>query len=109
MTAEEKSSFLKGILVRLKRSHSFFENHGCLIELGERICVATVLGEAILGLDGVAISSDAFFPFRDSIDHATRSGQLATLCLWLWWQHSAEVGREVRGPTWWFSGRCRGD
>lgn len=26
------------------------------------------------GLDGVAISSDAFFPFRDSIDHATRLG-----------------------------------
>ena len=26
----------------------------------------------ISGLDGVAISSDAFFPFRDSIDHATR-------------------------------------
>eukprot|EP00933_Yihiella_yeosuensis_P036828 TRINITY_DN30644_c0_g1_i1.p1 TRINITY_DN30644_c0_g1~~TRINITY_DN30644_c0_g1_i1.p1 ORF type:complete len:613 (-),score=175.43 TRINITY_DN30644_c0_g1_i1:74-1912(-) len=37
LTAEEKSSFLKG-------------------------------------LDGVAISSDAFFPFRDSIDHATRLG-----------------------------------
>lgn len=26
------------------------------------------------GLDGVSISSDAFFPFRDSIDHATRLG-----------------------------------
>ncbi|OLQ14515.1 Bifunctional purine biosynthesis protein PURH [Symbiodinium microadriaticum] len=26
------------------------------------------------GLDDVAISSDAFFPFRDSIDHATRLG-----------------------------------
>jgi phosphoribosylaminoimidazolecarboxamide formyltransferase/IMP cyclohydrolase len=26
------------------------------------------------GLDGVAISSDAFFPFRDSIDHASRLG-----------------------------------
>merc|ERR1711912_17841 len=25
-------------------------------------------------LDGVAISSDAFFPFRDSIDHATKLG-----------------------------------
>ena len=108
MTAEEKSSFLKGILVRLNSSHRFFENHGCLIELGERICVATV-GEAILGLDGVAISSDAFFPFRDSIDHATRSGQLATGCVFGGGSHVAEVGREVRGPAWWFSGRCRGD
>jgi phosphoribosylaminoimidazolecarboxamide formyltransferase/IMP cyclohydrolase len=26
------------------------------------------------GLDGVAISSDAFFPFRDSIDHASKLG-----------------------------------
>jgi phosphoribosylaminoimidazolecarboxamide formyltransferase/IMP cyclohydrolase len=26
------------------------------------------------GLDGVTISSDAFFPFRDSIDHASRLG-----------------------------------
>merc|ERR1739844_505343 len=26
------------------------------------------------GLDGVAISSDAFFPFRDSIDHAVQYG-----------------------------------
>lgn len=25
-------------------------------------------------LDGVAISSDAFFPFRDSIDHASKVG-----------------------------------
>lgn len=40
-----------------------------------------LLGETILGLDGVAISSDAFFPFRDSIDHATRSGWQGNLCL----------------------------
>merc|ERR1719198_643458 len=37
------------------------------------------LGEAekaefLATLDGVAISSDAFFPFRDSIDHASRLG-----------------------------------
>lgn len=25
-------------------------------------------------LSGVSLSSDAFFPFRDSIDHASRSG-----------------------------------
>jgi phosphoribosylaminoimidazolecarboxamide formyltransferase/IMP cyclohydrolase len=30
--------------------------------------------EFLKGLDGVAISSDAFFPFRDSIDHASRLG-----------------------------------
>jgi phosphoribosylaminoimidazolecarboxamide formyltransferase/IMP cyclohydrolase len=30
--------------------------------------------EFLQGLDGVAISSDAFFPFRDSIDHASRLG-----------------------------------
>merc|ERR1712166_1035367 len=28
----------------------------------------------LASLDGVAISSDAFFPFRDSIDHASRLG-----------------------------------
>merc|ERR1712232_176408 len=28
--------------------------------------------EFVRGLDGVAISSDAFFPFRDSIDHASK-------------------------------------
>ena len=39
------------------------------------------MGETILGLDGVAISSDAFFPFRDSIDHATRSGWQGNFCL----------------------------
>merc|ERR1712137_1301559 len=30
--------------------------------------------EFLSGLDGVAISSDAFFPFRDSIDHAAKIG-----------------------------------
>jgi len=30
--------------------------------------------EFLKGLDGVAIASDAFFPFRDSIDHASRLG-----------------------------------
>jgi len=30
--------------------------------------------EFLASLDGVAISSDAFFPFRDSIDHASRLG-----------------------------------
>jgi len=30
--------------------------------------------EFLKGLDGVAISSDAFFPFRDSIDHASKLG-----------------------------------
>jgi len=30
--------------------------------------------EFVRALDGVAISSDAFFPFRDSIDHATKLG-----------------------------------
>mmetsp|Transcript_40576 Transcript_40576/g.88700 ORF Transcript_40576/g.88700 Transcript_40576/m.88700 type:complete len:153 (+) Transcript_40576:2-460(+) len=30
--------------------------------------------EFVAGLDGVAISSDAFFPFRDSIDHASKLG-----------------------------------
>jgi len=30
--------------------------------------------EFLATLDGVAISSDAFFPFRDSIDHASRLG-----------------------------------
>jgi len=30
--------------------------------------------EFMASLDGVAISSDAFFPFRDSIDHASRLG-----------------------------------
>jgi len=30
--------------------------------------------EFLKGLDGVTISSDAFFPFRDSIDHATKLG-----------------------------------
>jgi len=30
--------------------------------------------EFLKGLDGVAIASDAFFPFRDSIDHAARLG-----------------------------------
>jgi phosphoribosylaminoimidazolecarboxamide formyltransferase/IMP cyclohydrolase len=30
--------------------------------------------EFMAGLDGVAISSDAFFPFRDSIDHAQKLG-----------------------------------
>merc|ERR1719240_2419800 len=31
-------------------------------------------GDFLASLDGVAISSDAFFPFRDSIDHASRLG-----------------------------------
>merc|ERR1712217_910982 len=30
--------------------------------------------EFLTGLDAVAISSDAFFPFRDSIDHAVKYG-----------------------------------
>merc|ERR1712072_1643873 len=30
--------------------------------------------EYLKGLDGVTISSDAFFPFRDSIDHAAKLG-----------------------------------
>merc|ERR1712187_735457 len=30
--------------------------------------------EFVRGLDGVSISSDAFFPFRDSIDHASKLG-----------------------------------
>jgi len=30
--------------------------------------------EFLKGLDGVTISSDAFFPFRDSIDHASKLG-----------------------------------
>merc|ERR1712007_339937 len=30
--------------------------------------------EFLKGLEGVAISSDAFFPFRDSIDHASKLG-----------------------------------
>merc|ERR1719413_298596 len=30
--------------------------------------------EFLKGLDGVAIASDAFFPFRDSIDHASKLG-----------------------------------
>merc|ERR1711881_622412 len=30
--------------------------------------------EYLKGLDGVTISSDAFFPFRDSIDHASKIG-----------------------------------
>lgn len=28
----------------------------------------------LAGLDGVTIASDAFFPFRDSIDHASKLG-----------------------------------
>ena len=80
LTAEEKSSFLKGSLVSFNRSRYFFENHGCLIELGFwEFVLPPLLGETILGLDGVAISSDAFFPFRDSIDHATRSGMAGQL------------------------------
>lgn len=87
LTAEEKSSFLKGSLVSFNRSRYFFENHGCLIELGFwEFVLPPLLGETILGLDGVAISSDAFFPFRDSIDHATRSGWQCNFCLQLW-QH----------------------
>merc|ERR1712066_584331 len=31
-------------------------------------------GEFVRALDDVSISSDAFFPFRDSIDHATKLG-----------------------------------
>merc|ERR1739838_976839 len=34
----------------------------------------TERSEFLASLDGVAISSDAFFPFRDSIDHASRLG-----------------------------------
>ena len=30
--------------------------------------------EFLASLDGVSISSDAFFPFRDSIDHASKVG-----------------------------------
>jgi len=35
---------------------------------------ATEKEEFLKGLDGVTISSDAFFPFRDSIDHASKLG-----------------------------------
>ena len=30
--------------------------------------------EFLATLDGVALSSDAFFPFRDSLDHASKYG-----------------------------------
>lgn len=39
----------------------------------ERLC-AEARREWLAGMDGVALSSDAYFPFRDNIDRASRSG-----------------------------------
>merc|ERR1712187_849906 len=44
-----------------------FDNEPATLDTQEK-------GEFVRALDDVAISSDAFFPFRDSIDHATKLG-----------------------------------
>merc|ERR1712048_633550 len=46
-----------------------FENPEAIVSL-----TADEKQQFLAGLDGVAISSDAFFPFRDSIDHAVQIG-----------------------------------
>ena len=117
----ERPLFWYLLIIPLFSRTAFFAGSVGVEKCGARKQISKPFG----GLDGVAISSDAFFPFRDSIDHATR---------WHWptpcyafdilmlkkWQgprmeslhkliELRQVGCEVCRSTWWISGRRWGD